>query len=336
MNMNDDKNDGPPPAEPAIDDETEVGEPQEQQGGARFSILSDHRDRQYRPWHRRGPRVWLPAIGVAAALIAAVLVNVIPPGSDRGSASAASLVAPSVTNPAPGVGNPPGLAAALSQLPTPPQETASLTSNGVSVSVSGVSLSPMYLATAVTGQEEQAVTNQWARSNGSAANATPPSSVTSQQRSDDIAIGASVVAQATTTAIPHALASAVLRSMLVQSAQQQGATVPVSTAETFAQKEEQTYEAGVAGGTAPALPNGETLREAFQSTAAIDAYQQILTVNKEEQIIGGPPVVNSVPENRTPALATWMADSLSSANVRISGVPGLLPTQLPTELPSGM
>ncbi|MGH9089937.1 MAG: hypothetical protein ACRDZR_00930 [Acidimicrobiales bacterium] len=296
------------------------------------------------------------AIVAAAAILGGVTVGVLQTtGGRQRTAGATVLSPPAVTSSSSPTNDTPGLTQALAEVPSQATETSALNSAGVHISVNGETLPVRAIGLAVIGAEKSAIVSDVTAADGavvstgstSSASISPPSGVgtsslpgaSSTPIKSAKAIGQTVVSQAATTSLLHAVAVSVLRDLLWQTAQQEGSVVTLATAQAFAQNQLSQYEAAAAAGdTVPSLPNGETAQEAFASTGAVHSYQQVLTIQNEESAVAGTPSttvrVGESTISRTPALAAWMSKALATANVTLSNVNGVSVSQLPADLPT--
>lgn len=302
--------------------------------------------------HLRKPRRAALALA-AAAVVGGVVIGIVQTTGGQQRRAGATVLSTVLTGSSStsSSGSTSGLAQAIAEVPSQTTETSTLTTAGVRVTVSGHLLPVRVIALAVRGSEESAITRDVTATDGAAVSTNSgnaeskssaslggdvsvPSDTISTAVKSAQAIGRMVVSQAAITALPHAVAVSVLRDMLWQTAEQQGAVVPWSTAQAHAQQEMDQYEA--TGATRPSLPSGETVQQAFISTGAIHTYQEVLTIDKEETLISRPSntVSSSSETSRTPALAAWMRQALAASTVTVSNVDGVSVGQLATDLPT--
>ena len=201
----------------------------------------------------------------------------------------------------------------MTELPSEAAETSTLTTVGVRVTVNGHPLPVRAIASTVRGIEQSEATTDVLQRHGKGI-VTGKRSTTPAQLAK--AVDRYIVSRAATTAVPRAVALAVLRELLWQTAQRKGSVVPLATAKAFAQKEMQQYEATAAAGKAPPLPNGRTVQETYESTRAYRGYQQSMTVGNEETAVvdAAGPTTGKI-SRRTQALVAWLDKALTTAKV---------------------
>ncbi len=171
----------------------------------------------------------------------------------------------------------------------------------------------------VLGQLDQEVERAFFEQSVGTGSASTPGAPTGLGRE----IGSEAVADRLRTVLPKAMASSVLRTMIWQYARRHGEVLPESTVEKDAEGKLRAYE--TKGSEGPALPSGETPREALLSPRALRAEQQTLTVSDEWKVIAG----SGSQEDQDRRLAHWLKGRLAGTAVSISGVPGVGPGTLP-------
>lgn len=307
---------------------------------------------------RRHRARMLTAVGLATALVLAISISLaLAPRNSFPKVSTELLAAPVLTisrhlSPT----TPPGLAAALSELPTVSQEAARLEAKRVSVQIGSLRIPATFLALFVITTEDSAIMRAWVKSKlfnktlgwlgqpsgvvaigggavhgPSATRQTTLGTTTTSQPPDEAAakaLGASVVRRATSTFVPDAIAQQVVHVMLLQAARSAGVTVSLSAARKVAMRGEKAYEAGVAAGQLGPLPNGESAHQAFDSANAIRGYRNLMILQIEQNTVAGPEYAPQKRRHRE--LAEWMANHIASAGIEIHGLPAVTVTTLPS------
>jgi hypothetical protein len=272
----------------------------------------------------------------AAALTLIVMVAVVQTAGDwPASAVATPVPPPSTTTSGPNLfGNVNTVIdRAMTELPSEAAETSTLTTAGVRVTVNGYPLPVRAIASTVRGIEQSEATTDVLQRHGKGIAAGKRSTTPAQLAK---AVDRYIVSRAAATAVPRAVALAVLQELLWQTAQRKGSVVSLARAKAFAQKEMQQYEATAAAGKAPPLPNGQTVQETYESTRAYRAYQHSMTVKNEETAVAAAagPTTGKI-SHRTQALVAWLGKVLTTAKVVVAHVDGVSSaSQLPNDLPS--
>jgi len=288
------------------------------------------RDRRPTRPARRGRR--RVAVVLATTLIAAAVLVVTSGGSPgrTGAGAAPDVVAPPVLAPAGAQAVPAGLAQALAEVPSPGAAAARLAAHGVTLTVDGAPVAETFLGSTLAGLEQHAVQTAVLAAGATSGELAPTDVSASRQ------IARQIVSGDRRNLLAAAVASVTLRTLLWQTALASGTEVTAASARAFAGQELAEFDAQQAAGTPTPLPAGESTSEAFTSPDAVRAYQQLLTVDEQMTGVAGPPVVDGVPADRTPALAAWLSEQLATADVVLRGARGIALSTLPADLPGGM
>lgn len=211
---------------------------------------------------------------------------------------------------------------AFRRLPSTGSVMSELAAQGVQVTVDGAQVPLGAIASKVVGFEQQAIRLAATGSGGQPSIAGVGTAA------------AAVTARPYGGVLQEAVAVAALESLLWTHAQHTGGVVGISAAQSDAQQQEVAFE-HVPSYQAD-IPAGETLQTMFESPAALAGYQIELTIDAQEEQIAGPSTLNGLPRNRTPALASWMANQLAQgeSSTKGTGAPAL--STLPADLPSNL
>lgn len=267
------------------------------------------------PWRSKRSG-WIVALGGAAAA-AAIIATVVIPGSSTNTqqdryplSKLLAIVKPSVHFTS---SQQQTLKNAVSAAPTGSAILSDLRSSNVQVSVNGSNLPLDRIALHTLGYDQAAIGT-------AAANA--------------IRDGLNVQVAVSEVSSPEfclkkGVAIAVLDQELVDYAKAHDAYVSFAKAEAFAQSQYQTYESqlGKPGGTTL----GVTAQRGFLSAKAIASDQRSLTITAEMTAIAGPSS-----GDRTPALARWLKEYMTTHPVTIVGIPGLTGADVVAALPTGL
>lgn len=274
---------------------------------------------------RRSARRWLlgSLCGVVAAGVVAFAGAAGTAGGGHDAAprvQAAASVAPAA--PASSAALDAALKHAFRSLPSTGSVASALAAQGVQVTVEGAPVPLGAIASKVVGFEQQAIRLAATGSGGQPSTAGVGTAA------------AAVAARPYGGVLQEAVAVASLDTLLWVHAQQTGGVVSMAAAQSDAQQQEVAFE-HVPSYQAD-IPAGESLQTMFESPAALTGYQIELTIDAQKEQIAGPSTLNGLPRDRTPALASWMANQLAQggSSTKGAGAPAL--SALPADLPSNL
>lgn len=285
----------------------------------------------WEPPRRRGRRYGRRASRDVAVvvLLATAAVAALAPSDGRGASAAplqlmstvsAPTTANGTTSSSAAITGIPELNKVMAETPSKATESALLRSKGVSLAVQGRHISDTPLGATLAGQLKSTVEQEFftaMRKEGTKGH-TFASLTDLAQRVEE-----GVLARQLRTALPKAIAFAVLQALLLRHAEHEGTVLPMNTVKKIAEQQLRSYES--AQGSRPPLPNGETPQEEYLSPRALKAEQHIYTTDNEWKVIAK----SGTEQVRNRRVARWMQGQLAHTKVSIAGVPGVTPATLP-------